>query len=262
MSFRRATKVEAASGTTYHRAVGTESGDDPPVPATKPPADETVDDPAVVRPAAAALMADDPLPETASQIAHAEHGHSHPGGPWYAPLDGEPPIARWVRVADEGLGRAERVWLFFAFSVLVLTGLYRTFVDFAWNERPLWAIEIVRLSAFSIGMFGACYATQNRRNFGLDLVSALFPTKAKAVIRVFTNIATLAAALLLFHGGRLIQAALTKEKQHYELIPITAVGWLIPICALLIAVHVVMHIIIEIDYLRSGKTAPEPEVVG
>lgn len=242
--------VEAASPTTYDCAVGTESDD------------ETVDDPKLVRPAAAALMADDPNPQTPAQIAHAEHGHVHHGGPWHARLNGEPALAHKVRVADEALGMAERVWLFTVFSILVLTGLYRTFVDFAFGQRPLWAIELVRLSAFSIGMFGATYATQNRRNFGLDLVSALFPTKAKAVIRVFTNLATLAAALLLFHGGRLIQHALTKEKQHYEMIPLTAVGWLIPICSLLIALHVVMHTVIEIDYLRSGKTAPEPEVVG
>lgn|GEM_PF-3521395 len=244
--------------------MGTEAGDDPPEPATPtaPAIDETVDEPAMVRPAAAALAADDPTPSTAAEVARADHGHVHQGGPFWAPLDGEPALAHKVRVFDEALGMAERVWLFAAFSILVLTGLYRTFVDFALGERPLWAIELVRLAAFSIGMFGAAYATQNRRNFGLDLVSALFPTKAKAVIRVFTNISTLGAALLLFHGGRLIQHALTKEKQHYEMIPLTAVGWLIPICALLIALHVVLHTVIEIDYMRSGKTAPEPEVVG
>lgn len=254
---------------TYDCRVGTESGDDPPDPATKPPdqvvaltADETIDDPEAVRPAMAALAADVPMPRTDKELAHAEHGHIHHGGPFWAPLVGEPPVARIFRVIDEAMGMTERVWLFIAFSLLVLTGLYRTFVDWVWGERPLWAIEIVRLSAFSIGMFGAAYATQNRRNFGLDLVSALFPTKAKAVIRVFTNVASLAAAMLLFHAGRLIQVALTKEKQHYELIPITAVGWLIPICSLLIAFHVICHIVIEVDYLRSGKTAPEPEVVG
>lgn len=174
----------------------------------------------------------------------------------------EPPLARQVRKVDELVGAGERVLLAAAFATLVLISLYRTFADRFMHERPLWAIEVVRVSAFAIGMFGAAYATQSRRNFGLDLVSALFPTKAKAVIRVFTSLATLAAAALLFHGGRLIQHALTKEKQHYELIPTTAVGWLIPICALLMAFHVVLHVIIEVDYLRSGKTAPEPEVAG
>lgn len=227
-----------------------------------PTVDETVDDPELVRPAAAALMADEPLPHTPEQVAHAEHGHVHHGGKFWEPLVGEPPIARYVRVADEALGMAERIWLALALAILVLTGLYRTFADWVQGERPLWAIEVMRLSAFSIGMFGAVYATQNRRNFGLDLVSALFPTKAKAVIRVFTNLFTLVAAALLFHGGRLLQVVLAGEPPHHELIPITVVGWLIPVCALLIGLHVILHTIIEIDYLRSGKTAPEPEVVG
>jgi TRAP-type C4-dicarboxylate transport system permease small subunit len=174
----------------------------------------------------------------------------------------EPPLARSVRRIDEAVGAGERAGLFAAFSVLVLVSLYRTFIDMFAGERPLWAIEIVRLSAFSIGMLGAAYATQSRRNFGLDLVSALFPIKVKAMVRVFTNLAALFAGALLFHGGRLIQHALTKEKQHYEVIPTSAVGWLIPVCAVLIMFHVTLHIVIEIDYLRQGKTAPEPEVAG
>jgi TRAP-type C4-dicarboxylate transport system permease small subunit len=79
---------------------------------------------------------------------------------------------------------------------------------------------------------------------------------------VFTNLAALFAAGLLFFGGRLIQDALTKEKQHYEIIPLSVVGWFIPVCAALIMVHVLCHLIIEIEYLRRGRTAPEPEVVG
>ena len=172
------------------------------------------------------------------------------------------PLAKTLRRVDETVGNGERALLFASFATLVLVSLYRTFADLALGERPLWAIEIVRLSAFGIGMMGAAYATQSRRNFGLDLVSALFPVKAKAYIRVFTSMAGLAASALLFHGGRLIQHALTKEKQHYEVLPSTTVGWLIPIAAALMMFHFFMHILIEVDYLRRGKSAPEPELVG
>lgn len=167
-----------------------------------------------------------------------------------------------IRGVDDRVGQIERVLLFVAFIVLVLTGLFRTIVDLLWGSRPLWAIEVVRVSAYAIGMFGAAYATQSRRNFGLDLVSALMGHRTKAVVRVFTNLATLGAAALLFHGGRLVQDALTKEKQHFELVPIWLIGWFIPIAAVLIALHVALHLIIEVDFLRRGKTAPEPEPVG
>jgi TRAP-type C4-dicarboxylate transport system permease small subunit len=171
-------------------------------------------------------------------------------------------LSEMVSRFDESLGQGERVLLAVVFAILVLVGLYRTLVEMAFNERPLWSVEVVRISAFAIGMFGAAYAAQSQRNFGLDLVSALFSAKVKAVVRVFTNLATLFAAGLLFYGGRLVQAALTKEKQHYEVIPTWVTGWFIPAAAALIALHVVCHLIIEIDFLRRGKTAPEPEMAG
>lgn len=153
--------------------------------------------------------------------------------------------------------------LFTVFMTMVLVGLYRTFVELAFNERPLWAIEMVRISAFAIGMFGAAYAAQSQRNFGLDLVSALFSTKSKAYVRVLTNIATLAGAGLLYYGGKLVQKGLAaEEKPHYELIPTWVSGWFIPSAAVLIAIHVICHLMVEVDFLRRGKTAPEPEVAG
>ncbi len=187
--------------------------------------------------------------------------HADAGADPHRPVD-EPALAGTIRRVDDLVGRTERLLIALAFATLVLIGLYRTFVDLAFRQHPLWAIEILRVAAFSIGMMGAAYATQSRRNFGLDLVSALMSTKFKAVTRVFTNLATLFAAGLLFHGGRLIQVALAKEEPHYEVISPRTIGWFIPVCAALIMFHVLCHLIIEIDYLRQGKTAPEPELVG
>ncbi|HUQ05896.1 MAG TPA: TRAP transporter small permease [Kofleriaceae bacterium] len=171
-------------------------------------------------------------------------------------------LSKAVTSFDEALGQGERVLLALVFATLVLVGLYRTVVEQVMNERPTWAIELVRISAFAIGMFGAAYASQSQRNFGLDLVSALFSSKVKAYVRVLTNLATLFAAGLLYYGGTLVQEALKKEKAHYELIPTWVTGWFIPSAAVLIAIHVICHLIVEIDFLRRGKIAPEPEVAG
>lgn len=172
------------------------------------------------------------------------------------------PLSRRVSGFDEALGQGERTLLAIVFTLLVLTGLYRTFMEQVFHTRPPWSIELVRLSAFAIGMFGAAYAAQSQRNFGLDLVSALFSAKVKAYVRVLTNLATLFAAGLLYYGGTLVQEALKKEKQHYELIPQWVTGWFIPSAAVLIGIHVICHLIVEIDFLRRGKIAPEPEVAG
>ncbi|HVV87376.1 MAG TPA: TRAP transporter small permease [Kofleriaceae bacterium] len=193
-----------------------------------------------------------PADEPKSVAVQGGHGHE---------VDA-PPLARAITHVDDFVGRVERAVLFLAFAALVFTGLYRTIADLGFAKRPLWAIELSRVSAFSIGMIGAAYAAQSRRNFGLDLVSALMGTKVKAVVRVFTNLFTLIAAGLLLYAGQLIHHALTLEKQHYDLLPPTTIALLIPIAAGLIAFHVVCHVIIEVDYLRQGKTAPEPELAG
>jgi TRAP-type C4-dicarboxylate transport system permease small subunit len=172
------------------------------------------------------------------------------------------PLSRAVTRFDEALGQGERVLLALVFAQLVLIGLYRTGMEQIFNKRPPWSIELVRLSAFSIGMFGAAFAAQSQRNFGLDLVSALFSAKVKAYVRVLTNLATLFAAGLLFYGGTLVREALKKEKAHYEIVPTWVTGYFIPAAATLIAIHVICHLIVEIDFLRRGKIAPEPEVAG
>lgn len=163
---------------------------------------------------------------------------------------------------DDALGEGERVLLAAVFAILVLTGLYRTLAENVFNERPLWSIQLTRISAFAIGMFGAAYASQSQRNFGLDLVSALFSARVKAVVRVFTNLATLFAAGLLYYGGKLVQGVLAKEKPEEQLIPTSVIGWFIPAAAVLIGIHVVCHLIVEIDFLRRGKVAPAPEMAG
>jgi len=195
----------------------------------------------------------EPVPD--DPPAATPHGEDH------VP-DDAPPLAASIRRIDDTVGRAERVLLFAAFLISALTGLYTAVLAILFHKNSLAAVELTRVAAFAIGMFGAAYAAQNRRNFGLDLVSALMSTKVKAVTRVFTNLAAAFAAGLLFYGGRLVQAGLAKEKQHYELIPLSVVGWFIPVCAALILFHVLCHLVIEVDYLRHGRTAPEPEVVG
>jgi TRAP-type C4-dicarboxylate transport system permease small subunit len=228
---------------------------DPPPPSDSPPD-------ALYPPVAAgteAALEPAPGPGPGAVVAPLPTAVVHAGH--LVPVD-EPSMARSIRRFDDALGSAERGLLFAAFAVLVLTNLYRTFLSIFMHESSLKAIEVSRISAFAIGIFGAAYAAQSRRNFGLDLVSALMSARVKAVTRVFTNLAALAAAGLLFYGGRLIQDALTKEKQHYEVVPLTVVGWFIPVCALLIGIHVLLHLVIEVEYLRRGRTAPEPELVG
>lgn len=170
----------------------------------------------------------------------------------------EPPLARTLRRLDEGVGEGERVLIAMLFASLVAVGFYRTFVDLVWNERPLWAVEGIRVSVFAIAMMGAAFATHHKRNFSLDLLSKMFAPRGRAVLRVVLNLVAIAAALLLFYGGWLVKKTISVEKD-YELVPKWIIGWFIPIAAALIIVHLLLHTVIELAYLARGGTAPEPE---
>ncbi len=175
-----------------------------------------------------------------------------------SPAEPEPPLARMARQLDEGLGQGERVTLAVLFVLLVGFGVYRTIADIAWNERPLWAVEGIRVSVFALAMVGAAFATHQKRNFSLDLLSRVFAVRGRAILRVVLNLSTIFAAALLFYGGWLVKEVISREKD-YELVPKWMIGWFIPIAAALIIIHCLLHIVVEVGYLAAGRTAPEAE---
>lgn len=172
--------------------------------------------------------------------------------------DAEPEAARTLRRIDETIGAGERLLMTAIFVFLVCVGAYRTMAGLLWNERPLWAVEGIRVSVFAIAMMGAAFATHHKRNFSLDLLSKAFQARGRAILRVALNLVALGAATLLVYGSWLVKKTISAEK-HYDLVPKWIIGWFIPIAASLIILHLTLHTAIEIIYLSRGKTAPEPE---
>lgn len=157
------------------------------------------------------------------------------------------------------MGTGERVLLSLVFAVLVLVGFYNTFVDIAWNERPLWALELIKVCVYAIAMLGAAFATHLNRNFSLDIVSRLLGQRGRAFLRILINLTTIGAAYLTYYGGELVRESLGKAHESHELVPISVVGWFMPAAAILILLHSLIHTVIEVVYLANGRVAPEPE---
>lgn len=201
----------------------------------------------------------DSLPEAKAVAGGLAPGQKVPWSlAWWPLIDGEPGPARRARQIDDMIGNVERVVITAVFAFLVSVGLYRTIADLLWNERPLWAVEGIRISVFAVAMLGAAFATHHKRNFNLDLIGKLFGPRGRSILRVVLNLIAIGAATLLFYGGWLVKETISKEKE-YELVPKWIIGWFIPIAAALIIVHLLLHIAIEIFYLATGKVAPEPE---
>ena len=54
-----------------------------------------------------------------------------------------------------------------------------------------------------------------------------------------------------------VNAMLKKEDSAATLFTPTAIAWTIPIGAGIVILHVILHMIIDVDYLARGKTPPE-----
>ncbi len=173
--------------------------------------------------------------------------------------DPPPRLARRVYQLDDALGQGERVLIAIVFLGLVGVGFYRTMVDILYQERPLWSIELIKVCVFAIAMLGTAFATHLNRNFALDLVSRYLGARGRAYLRVFVNLTTTFAALLLYHGGELVRESLKKTHESHELVPMWVVGWFMPLAAVLVLIHSINHTIIEIAYLADGRVAPEPD---
>lgn len=173
--------------------------------------------------------------------------------------DPPPPLAKQVYRFDGALGQGERVLIALVFLVLVGTGFYRTMVDILWNERPPWAIELIKVCVFAIAMIGTAFATQLNRNFSLDLLSRYLSARGRAYLRIVVNLTTALAAALLYYGGELVREGLKKAHEAHELIPMWVIGWFMPLAAVLVLIHSINHTLIEVSYLAAGKIAPEPE---
>ncbi|MEZ4402486.1 MAG: TRAP transporter small permease [Kofleriaceae bacterium] len=170
----------------------------------------------------------------------------------------EPPLSRRLRQVDEAIGTGERVAMTAVFAFLVVLGFYRTLADVLFHQHDLWAVEGIRVSVFAIAMLGAAFATHHKRNFSLDLLSKALSPAGRAVLRITLNLIALLAAGLLAFGGWQVKKILAHET-HYELVPKWMIGWFVPLAAGLIIAHLVLHTLIELDYLARGRTAPEPE---
>jgi TRAP-type C4-dicarboxylate transport system permease small subunit len=73
---------------------------------------------------------------------------------------------------------------------------------------------------------------------------------------VLAAFAIFMAAVTIWGGWKIYESV---AGETHGLIPIRIPALFIPVGFVLIGLHLVLHTAIELDYLRRGKTAPEPE---
>jgi TRAP-type C4-dicarboxylate transport system permease small subunit len=220
------------------------TGDPPDPPALGAPAPE----PAEATPAASAPAAPAPSAAATAASLHAMTAVSYPD-------DG--PVSSWLRHADRTLGVIEQAVLFLLLSAVVLTAAAAALSDrVLGHSLGRWWFDIVRGGTFSIAMIGAVFASHQQRHLSMDLVSRRLPPRGRLVLRVILALFTIMiAALLVRAGSHLVNTVGGESGDH--LISTHTIVTFLPIGAVLIIVHTILHMAIDIDYLARRKTPPE-----
>lgn len=170
------------------------------------------------------------------------------------PDDG--PLSAALRKLDARIGLGEQVVLVALLAVVVLTAATHALLDRIAHIQLEFKGEVVHAGTFAIAILGTVFATQQARHLAMDLVSRrLSPTK-RLYLKILLAVFTAFIVVMLVHAG-LHTIDIEKQMQSHELIPGVWIAWLIPIGGVLILVHLFLHTVIDIDYLRRGKTPPE-----
>lgn len=170
------------------------------------------------------------------------------------PDDG--PISAGIRKLDKYVGTAELLTLLAILAAMVVFVAVNTItvrlLDFQIHMKE----EIVHGGTFTMAMIGAAYAAQQARHLAMDLVSRRLSARGRLVLKVLLGLFTIMVLLIVVRAGY-VNATLKKEDSAAVLFTPTSIAWTIPIGASIVILHVILHMIIDIDYLVRGKTPPE-----
>jgi TRAP-type C4-dicarboxylate transport system permease small subunit len=174
----------------------------------------------------------------------------------------EPPIARTLRLGDSVLGLAEQVVLFclLAFTVFVTV---TSFVADHVSDKPMeGAHNDIRYACFLLAMIGGAYAAHHRRLLSMDFVSHFLPARFKAWTRVVnTTFAAIIAGVFTKFGYYIFDSQIEEQHTrgaHEHWMPESWAASAMLIGASLLTLHLVIQIVIDLDYLLRGKLPPEP----
>jgi TRAP-type C4-dicarboxylate transport system permease small subunit len=171
----------------------------------------------------------------------------------------EPPSIKALRTIGHALQKVEELVLAVLLLVLILLAVYNAYTRHFNPPSPYWPDEVIRYAVFSIGLLGAALAANSGRLMNIDLVVRLFPPRARVWLRVLTTLFTLFVCYLLVVGSMEVRKVNLELHEHGEVItPATGI-LVLPTAAILIGLHLTLHMIIDIYYLAMGRLPPHTD---
>lgn len=169
-------------------------------------------------------------------------------------------LVRSLRRFDRAVGLVEQAVLVVLLATVILVPLVNLGAFWATNERVFEHGDLMsRYAVFGIAMVGGAFAAHHQRLLSLDLVSKKLSAKGRAVLRVVLALFAVAMCGLMVQQSLAEHArASAVSKATGLLTDVNASLW-VPIGMGLLALHLVIQAVVELDYLARGKAGPDPE---
>jgi len=171
--------------------------------------------------------------------------------------DGPPDLVGKLEGVDNLVGALEHAFVAISLFSLIAVGTYQFLASRLFGANDTWPFETLRYLVFFCAMGGASLSAQKGRMISMDFLSRKLAPKKRVILRILVAGFVIFACVLLYKGGMYVRS--TTGDEEYELIPPAIALMALPVGAILIAFHYLLHAICDALYLSAGLIPPEED---
>lgn len=172
------------------------------------------------------------------------------------PPENEPGPVRALRRVDDTLGIVEQAAVGLFLATLIVVSVYKFAAGFIFDHNPPWPKTFIQWSVFLVATSAATLSAKTGQMISMDFVTRKLTGKQRAALRVVVALFTICVCVLFAHGAMIARDTIRATP---DVLDERLVATALPIALGTIAVHVLLHGIIDAIYLIRGQTPPEPE---
>lgn len=173
------------------------------------------------------------------------------------PATAPPSLVSGLVRFDNAIGVLEHAFVALSLFSLIGVGTYQFLASRLLGANDTWPFEALRYLVFYCAMGGAALSSQKGRMISMDFLSRKLAPRKRVLLRIVVAAFVIFACFLLYRGGMYVRASAAGEE--YEVIRPTLALLALPIGALLIGLHYLLHAICDALYLSVGLIPPEED---
>jgi TRAP-type C4-dicarboxylate transport system permease small subunit len=160
-----------------------------------------------------------------------------------------------IRAIDHGLTILVTALLICSFAIMLALAVLQLLLRGMLHTSIIWGDVAARQLVIWVGFFGAYIATRGGKHFHIDVLTRLFPPRARLWINAVTDLFTaVVCAFLVRAGATFISAGLDPQATLFLGIPQTAAAMIVPGGFALIALQLLLRALESITKALGGAS--------